>query len=140
MKAIVPLPCWPFPPKPEQVKAIKAAKDALCKRDGLEFGLQLAPAVPGSPGRVMAFAPPPFLCEAAIVRSLEVDRMAEYLEHCLDDSTDASRGLTWEAWLTATLNVPVREVTHQYSGADMFAMEVAREEAKERGVRFDDGY
>jgi len=136
--AVLPIPVYPYPPTPEQVQAIKAAKDALCKRDGIEFGLQVARAVPASPVRVLAFAPPPFLCEAAMVRSLEPAEMERWLEWCLDEEQPVEAGLTWEKWFSYAFKAPVKEVTHEYSGADQFQWMQDREDAKERGVRFEE--
>lgn len=54
-----PLPTFPFPP-PVAVEPPE--------------GWTLVPAVPGSPGVVLAFERPPFLCDAAPVASLGLER------------------------------------------------------------------
>lgn len=83
------------------VEAIRAAKMELCARDGLDFQVQLAPAVPGSPTRVLSFkGPPPFACDAAKLRNWEDPAELRYwLEWVLDDELPVEGGFTVENWI-----------------------------------------
>lgn len=53
---------YPYPP-PVSFDELRAAKAA----SGIEFQIQPCPAVPGGPGRVLAFEKPPFICDAVPV-------------------------------------------------------------------------
>ncbi|MBG6106621.1 hypothetical protein [Frigoribacterium sp. CG_9.8] len=104
MTAVIPLACWPFPVPPVVMAAIKVAKEGLCKRDGVEFMIQLAPAVPASPSRVLSFkGPTPFACDAAKLRHWDnPEELAYWIEWVIDESKPVALGFTMADWLAQT--------------------------------------
>src|SRR6187402_2867765 len=70
MSVVLPLAVWPHPVPPVVMDALRVAKETLCARDGLDFKVQVSPAVPGSPTRVLSFnGPPPFAADTAMLRN-----------------------------------------------------------------------
>lgn len=71
-----PLPIWPHTATPERLAMVKRAKLEI----GVPFAVQPAPAVLGSPGRILAFGEvPPFLCETVLIAPENVDRYESVL-------------------------------------------------------------
>jgi hypothetical protein len=71
-----PLPIWPHDITDEQHEMIRRAKLEV----GVDFSVMPAPAVPGSPGRVLAIgAVPPFFCESVLVSPQNVNTYSSIL-------------------------------------------------------------
>lgn len=100
---LLPLPVFPHPPTPAQTQAIRAAKAAL----DLPFTVQIVPAVPGSPVRVLAFEAPDFLCDYALVTNPANLEVA--LKWVLSDDVDERATLIIDQ-LRAIFGPDVREV------------------------------
>lgn len=76
MAEVRPLPLWPHSLSPEQLALIKRAKLEV----GPSFDVLPSPAVPESPGRILAFGEvPPFLCESVLIAPENVDRYESVL-------------------------------------------------------------
>lgn len=76
MSDVVPLPVWPHGLTPERDLLLRRAKREL----GLDFCILPCPAVPASPGRVLAFGSlPDFLCEAVLIRPENTERYESVL-------------------------------------------------------------
>lgn len=105
MSAVLPLACWPYPVPPVVNEAIRRAKESLAARDGLDFKVQICPAVPGSPTRVLSFkGPPPFYCDAAKLRNWEDPKeLRDWVEWTLDESNPVEKGFTKADWMGFTI-------------------------------------
>lgn len=105
MSVVLPLPCYPYPVPPVVVQAIKEAKEALCARDGLDFKVQICPAVPGSPTRVLSFnGPPPFAADVAKLKDWhDQSELRKWVEWVLDDAIPVEHGFTVADWITHTI-------------------------------------
>lgn len=76
MSEVLPLPTWPWPLAPERAALLRAAKAEL----NLDFKMIHVPAVPASPGRVLAWGElPPHLCEAVLIRPENTERYESVL-------------------------------------------------------------
>lgn len=135
MSTVLPLVCWPHPVPVVVLDAIREAKEALCRRDGLDFKVQLFEGVPGTPFRVLSFkGPPPFACDAAKLRNWQDPaELQHWIEWVLDGSLPVEEGFTvadWVSWV-----IPgAKEVTTIYSDMEL---ERDREDAELRGIKLD---
>jgi hypothetical protein len=92
---------------PDEMRdALKRAKEELCERDKLDFLLQISPAQPGCPTRVLSFVgPTPFMADVAMLRNWrDPDEMRGWLEWVLDETLPVERGFTKAQWLA--MNMP----------------------------------
>lgn len=121
--ALLPLPIFPYPVSKEDMDAIKAAKAAM----GVDFKVLPRPAVPGSPGRVLALREKPhwFTPYAPVGHPERAESMIAALEWVLLN-TDDPRGVTDLQWLSE-LMPGVREI--EWTKAD--------ELERTTGVRFE---
>lgn len=110
--ALLPLPIYPYPVSKEDMDAIKAAKAAM----NVDFKVLPRPAVPGSPGRVLALREKPnwFTSYAPVGHPERPESMKAALEWVLSDKDDP-RGVTDVQWLNE-LMPGVREV--EWTNAD----------------------
>lgn len=120
------LPVHPWPLTREMLAAIKDAKEALCRRDNLEFQCHVCEALPGSPGRILSLdGPVPFLADVAKLRNWrDPIQMQHWLEWVLDPEAPVEEGFTAFEWLQGLLP-GIRDITEQ----------VEIEEAIKRGER-----
>lgn len=109
-----PLPIWPHSVTPEQLELVKRAKLEV----GVPYSVQPAPAVLGSPGRVLAFGEvPPFLCETVLIAPENVDRYESVLgavRFWLTAQEGAEGSITEAMWLSGVMGceVTLAEVDH----------------------------
>lgn len=107
MTVVLPLAIWPHPPMPApMLEALKRAKAELLERDKLDFQLQISPAMPGSPTRVLSFVgPTPFMADVAMLRNWnDPDELRYWLEWVLDEAMDVELGFSRDKWMA--LNMP----------------------------------
>lgn len=93
---LLPLPIFPYPVSKEDMDAIKAAKASM----NVDFKVLPRPAVPGSPGRVLALREKPswFTAYAPVAHPERPESMKAALEWVLSDKDDP-RGVTDVQWL-----------------------------------------
>lgn len=105
------LPVYPWPMSDERLELVKQAKAAL----ELPYKIMPAPAVPGSPGRVLCFGrPAPFYTESVVVGADNVDKLDSVkaaLEFTLEAPAGTSGSFTEQMWLSAVMGC---EVTLEY--------------------------
>jgi hypothetical protein len=101
MSTVLPLACYPYPLPLNVKEAVKVAKDWLCERDGLDFKVHLAPAVPGGSARVLSFVgPTPFAADVAKLRNWEDPvELRGWVEWALDREMPAGLGFTKADWI-----------------------------------------
>lgn len=107
MAEIRPLPIWP--------RTVTEAQLAMVKRAKLEvsppFDVLPSPAVPGSPGRILAFGEvPPFLSESVLIAPENVDRYESVLaamRFWLTAPEGAAGTVTEEMWLSHVMKANV---------------------------------
>ncbi|MEV5068930.1 hypothetical protein MRBLMI12_000487 [Microbacterium sp. LMI12-1-1.1] len=118
----MPLPIWPPDPSPERLALIKEAKLQL----DTPIKIYPCPAVPGSPGRTLAFGEPPsHISESVIIRPENVDNV-ESIRRALDFLLHAPAGspgaFTHELWLQAVMGSGVKFAYEEaYPNADDIA-------------------
>lgn len=106
MTIVLPLAVYPAPPMPpEMLAAVKRAKLELCERENLDFQVQISPAVPGSPTRVLSFVgPTPFIADIAMLRNWrDPDELRFWVEWVLDEEIPVEKGFTKAQWLAMHL-------------------------------------
>lgn len=110
MTEVHPLPIWPHTATQEQLEMIRRAKLEV----GAPFQVQPSPAVPGSPGRVLALGEvPPFLCETILIAPQNIHTYSSILgamRHWLTAPPDAPGSITEAAWLSHVMGCEVKEV------------------------------
>ena len=108
MSDVRPLPVWPWPMTDAIASTLRVAKASL----DVSWLIAPCPAVPGSPGRVLAFGEvPPFACEAVLVRPEDQHdpaRLAAALTFLMSATPDAPGLVTQEKWLSAVMGMDVR--------------------------------
>lgn len=106
MTVVLPLAIYPAPPMPlEMLEAVKRAKAELCERHKLDFSVQICPAVPGSPTRVLSFVgPTPFIADVAKLRNWrDPDELRFWVEWVLDEEIPVEKGFSKADWLAMHL-------------------------------------
>jgi hypothetical protein len=106
MSIVLPLTVYPAPPMPpEMLLALKTAKNELCARDNLDFSVQISPAVPGCPTRVLSFVgPTPFIADVAMLRNWrDPEELRYWLEWVLDEEQPVEKGFTKAQWMALHL-------------------------------------
>ncbi len=105
----VPLPIWPHDITAEQHELIRRAKIEV----GVPFQVMPCPAVPGSPGRVLAIgAMPPFLCESILVAPQNTNSYSSILaamRHWLTAPEGSPGSFTEADWLSYVMQCQVVE-------------------------------
>lgn len=123
-----PLPIWPHTITPEQLDMIKRAKLEV----GVSFSVQPAPAVLGSPGRILAFGEvPPFYCETVLIAPENVERYESVLgalRFWLTAPEGSPGSITEAAWLSGVMGCEVTLAYEDHSDIHLPNTE---------GVRFD---
>lgn len=109
MSAPFPQAVYPWPISPEREALIRQAKASLNSPQKIE----LVPAAYGSPGRVLAFETPTFLCSYAPIRPENADKVqsiAAALRYILDETEPARPDSQWsdEALLSSWFKAPVK--------------------------------
>lgn len=109
MPLVLPLPIWPHDMSDERMEMLKRAKSEVA----VDYQVMPVPAVPGSPGRVLAFGEvPPFFSEVVFIR---LENVANYeavkgaVEFWLTCEAEPP-SISEEQWLSAAMGVPVRFV------------------------------
>lgn len=107
MAEVVPLPLWPHSLSQEQLALIKRAKLEV----GPSFDVLPSPAVPESPGRILAFGEvPPFLCESVLIAPENVLRYKSILaamRFWLSAPEGEAGTVTPEMWLSHVMGCNV---------------------------------
>lgn len=107
MADVHPLPIYPHTVTEAQLEMVKRAKLEI----GAPFAVQPAPAVPGSPGRVLAFGEvPPFLSETVLIAPENVDRYESILgamRYWLEAPEGAPGSIDEAAWLSHVMGCNV---------------------------------
>ena len=106
-----PLPLWPHSLSDEQLAMVKRAKLEVDP----PFTILPSPAVPGSPGRVLAFGEvPPFLSEIVLIAPENVNRYESILgamRFWLTAPPEAPPSISEAQWLSHVMGCEVKEVT-----------------------------
>jgi hypothetical protein len=113
---VVPLPIWPHDITQEQHEMIRRAKLEVAP----SFQVMPAPAVPGSPGRVLALgAVPPFFCESVLVAPQNTNTYSSILaavRYWLTAEDGEPGSFTHSEWLSYVMGCDVvfvgEEVLH----------------------------
>jgi hypothetical protein len=96
-----PLPVHPYPLTAAQESTLRQAKAEL----DLPYLVQVVPAVPGSPGRMLCFGEPaPFYTESVVIRPENVERLESVkaaLDFMLNAPAGAAGSFTEEMWMQA---------------------------------------
>lgn len=102
-----PLPIWPHTVTEAQLEMVKRAKLEI----GAPFAVQPSPAVPGSPGRVLAFGEvPPFLSETVLIWPDDVGNyevVKEKMRLWLQAPEGTGGTVTEEMWLSHVMGCNV---------------------------------
>jgi hypothetical protein len=124
LSSVLPLAVWPHERTAEDDDAIRRAKAAL----NLDYRVQLSPAMPGCPTRVLALRePPPFVCDAAIVTDPTDDQKVQNALHWVLEAPEGDdRGFMVLDYLQAILGPEVREVTHDWDTNPLLELAVDR--------------
>jgi hypothetical protein len=123
---LLPLPVYPWPLTAERSMLLRRAKAEL----DLPFLIQPVEAVPGSPGRVIAFGGlPPFLCEVAMIRPENVDSYESVLAalRAVLTAPEGAAGFFDEGAYLSALVPGTREITDPVELQAHFDMEEYRE-------------
>lgn len=109
MSELVPVPIYPWPMEPARLELLKQAKALL----DLPYKIVPVEAVPGSPGRVLAWLRPWWLCRYAPIKPLNaenVQSIAAALKFALeaDSGRTNDRRFNEEHWLTSVMGVDVK--------------------------------
>lgn len=120
MSEIHPLALHPYPVPDAVLALLKRAKGEL----DVEYQVVPVPAVPGGPTRVLAFmAPPPFLCECAIVVDpTNYEAIREGMKLVLQGDADDSRLFTSLDYLRALMGPDVREISDEELRREQFPL------------------
>ena len=90
-----------------RLQAIRAAKAAMA----VDYLIEPSPAVPGAPGRTLAFGSiPEFVCECVVISQANVDNpevIARALECVLEAPPEHPSVITHSDWLSAVMGGPV---------------------------------
>lgn len=104
---VVPVPVFPWPLSAERDTLLRRAKAAL----NIQLKIFPTPAVPGSPGRVLAFgAVPPWFAESVLVAPENVGNVASVskaLSFLLTAPPGTPGSFTGEMWLSAVMKCKV---------------------------------
>ncbi|MDF2506283.1 MAG: hypothetical protein K0Q52_142 [Microbacterium sp.] len=102
---VIPLPLWPHPEHltQDQKAMIRQAKGEL----NLPYLIEMVPAVPGSPGRIMCFGEPaPFYSEHVVIKPENAERyesIKSALSFTLTAPPRTPGSFTEEMWLQALM-------------------------------------
>lgn len=106
-----PLPIWAPEPSGDILAALRAAKAQI----HTDILITPVKAVPGSPGRVLAFgSPPPWLCDYALIGQVVPERIKPALEWALGLRED-DRPMTVLRKMQQIFGSETREVNNEHA-------------------------
>lgn len=126
----IPLPIFPWPMSPEREALVREAYNAT----GTHVSIIPCPAVPESPGRVLAFGQiPDFVCETVLIRAENVDnvdsirRALDFTLHTPMVPGGTPGTFTHAMWLSAVMGCEVKF---------LYEESLVKEEPKPETLRF----